>query len=121
MSEHDAAAELAEDRATRDAARAMMLTRYGALREELSPDQIKERVSDWLIGDARRAASEVKAVVRENPAVVAGTVAMVAGWLLRRPLGTLGSMAWRTIRSAGAEPRSARRRLRDWISKEIPR
>ncbi len=109
--------ELAHDRATRDAARAVFDTRLVRVRNALAERGIGSRVLDEGRDRAKGTAEEAVAVARENRLIVAGTVLALIAWLVRRPVGRWTS---RTVsRATGREPRSRWGRLRDWTGKRI--
>lgn len=107
---------LAEDRALRNAARAVFNTRLERVRAALEDHPIGERVAGEAVGRAREAAGETVEVARENGWVIAGTFLALAAWVLRGPL-------WRWICSWFAaddddllEPAALKRRWQAWKS-----
>jgi hypothetical protein len=78
---------LALHRAERDAARAGLLARIERLRGDLKPDAIAGRVIDDLTYKARDVAGQAMEIATDNRGIVVGTVAALAMWAARRPLG----------------------------------
>lgn len=109
--------QLADDRTTRDAARAVLDTRLTRVRGALAERSIGQRVTAEALDRAKNGADETIAVVRDNRLVVVGTALTVLAWLARRPLGRLAGKL--VGRASGGEPSSIRGRLRAWTEKRI--
>jgi hypothetical protein len=78
---------LALHRAQRDATRAGLLARVERLRGDLKPDAIAGRVIDDLTYKARGVAQQAIEIASDNRGIVVGTVAALAMWAARKPLG----------------------------------
>jgi hypothetical protein len=78
---------LALHRAERDATRAGLLTRVDRLRADLKPDAIAGRVIDDLTYKARGVAGQAMEIASDNRGIMVGTVAALAMWAARKPLG----------------------------------
>lgn len=109
--------QLLEDRANRDAARAVFDARLQRVRGALEERPIVSRVGDEALGRARTAATAASDIVRDERWIFALTGVAVAGWLLRRPLLRWGKAAWR--RASTMEPPSLPRRLLEWIEQKV--
>ncbi|MES2493299.1 MAG: hypothetical protein V4579_08485 [Pseudomonadota bacterium] len=109
--------ELAHDRVTRDAARAVFNARLTRVRNALAQRGIGSRVLEEGRDRAKGTAEEAVAVARENRLIVAGTGLALLAWLVRRPVGRLTARA--ANRLTGREPRSRWVRLREWTGKRI--
>ena len=108
---------LAEDRAVRDAARAVFDARLARVRAALAERSIGQRVTHEVLTRAREAAGESMAVARDNRWIVVAVVAALVAWFARRPLIRSGSALVR--RFTRGEPASRWRRLRSWTAKRI--
>lgn len=109
--------QLAEDRALRDAARAVFDRRLERVRGAVAERSIGQRVTSEAVDRARNGAAEALAVARAAPLVVGGTALALVVWLARRPLGRWAGKLVR--RANGGEPASIRGRLRAWTEKRI--
>lgn len=78
--------QVAEDRALRDAARAVFEARRIQVEDALADRPVGTRVADEALDRARNLADDAGAIARENAAVVAGTGVLLAGWVFRKPL-----------------------------------
>lgn len=105
--------QLAEDRAVRDAARAVFDARLGEVRRALGERSIPERATDEAKSRARAVAEEGAAIAEESKWVLVATALAILAWLLRRPL--LNSARRAGDRLFRQEPASPWARLRDWI------
>ena len=103
----------AEDRAVRDAARAVFDARLDAVRRALGERSIPERATDEAKSRALAVAEESMAIAEESKWVIVATVLAIFAWLLRRPL--LNSARRAGNRLFDTEPASPWARLRDWI------
>ena len=93
---------LAAHRAQRDAARAGLLARVERLRADLKPDAIAGRVMDDLTYKARGVAGQAMEIASDNRGIMVGTVAALAMWAARRPLGRgVNSLVQRAIQWRG--------------------
>lgn len=111
--------QLREDRLIRDAARAVFDARLARLRQGVADKGIGARVADEALGRARATADQTLAVAKDNRLIVAATLAALAAWFLRKPLGRwLARIAdgprFNGLRDLAGEPASHLRRLRDW-------
>jgi hypothetical protein len=77
---------LAETRSRRDAAWARIRGNVTALRTGFAEKPISTRMRERAVDKALDTVDEVKAMARGNIPVIAGTGALLAAWLLRRPL-----------------------------------
>lgn len=80
------ARQVEQSRAERDAARELFDTQLALIREELAERGIGGRIADKVGHDTREAIDEAIAVADANRGVIAGTIAALAVWLLRRPI-----------------------------------
>ncbi len=110
---------LAADRATRDAARAVFDERLARVRTALAKRGVGQRLTHEVTTRAREAAGESVAVARDNRWVVAAVVAALLAWFARRPLLRWGSAL--ADRLWPGEPASRWQRLRNWTAKRITR
>ncbi len=104
--------QLAEDRITRDAARAVFNARWTRLRGALANRGVGQRVAEDALEQVKLGANTAVSVAR-----VLGTALALLTWLARGPL-----LRWATKlvkRSKHGEPCSVRGRLRAWTSKRI--
>lgn len=109
--------QLADDRATRDAARAVFEARLGRVRRMLDERSVPQRLGDEAITRAVSAAEESIAVAQESKWVVAGTALAILAWLLRRPLvNSARGLADRRHRPQQAKPWQ---HLPGWIRSKV--
>lgn len=110
MSDDDS--NLGEALAARNAARAALTQRLEAVRGGLADQGIGSRVRHDAAVRVQEVAEETVAVVRESRWIVAATLAVLLGWLLRNPIGS----AFRRVanRVGPGEPRVSWQRFRDW-------
>lgn len=80
-------ASLAEYRALRDAAWALVQADVDTLKAELAAHGIGERIKDKAAEEAQDAWDTAREVAGEHKGVVAGTLLALAAWLLRGPIG----------------------------------
>ena len=80
-------ARLAEYRALRDEAWAVVRADAEELRADLSAHGIGERIKDRAAEEAQDAWYTARDVASEHKGVVAGTVLALVAWLLRGPIG----------------------------------
>lgn len=73
-------------RAARDAARLAFDDRVAALKGDLAERGIGTRIADDLVEKANQGLAEAIEIADSNRGVIAGTIAALALWLLRRPL-----------------------------------
>lgn len=81
-------AAFAEARQRRTEAWARVNEDVSALRAGLSERPIATRLKDHAADRALNAVDTAKAIALANPMLIAGLVAALAGWMLRRPLGS---------------------------------
>lgn len=81
-----AATEVLAARAVRDAARTAFDSRVAALKDDLAERSIGTRIADDLLDKANQGLAEAIEIADSNRGVIAGTIAALALWLLRRPL-----------------------------------
>lgn len=77
---------LHEARARRDAAWARFTGQKDALRTGLAERPIPTRIKHAAMDRVIDTVDEAKAVAKDNVPVIAGTAALLAAWLFRRPL-----------------------------------
>ena len=82
----DPAKQLARARDARDAAKAAFDAKLAELRGDSEAQSIGERVKERLADDARAAFYQALDVASESKGIIAGTVAALALWFLRRPI-----------------------------------
>ena len=80
-------ARLAEFRALRDEAWAVVRADVDALRVDLSATGIGERIKDRAADEAEAAWDSARDVASEHKGVIAGTLLALTAWLLRGPIG----------------------------------
>lgn len=83
----EAERNLARQREARDKARAGFATRVEKLRGNLAPDALAARVIDDLTYKSRGIVGQALEIASDNRGVVVGTVAALAMWAARRPMG----------------------------------
>lgn len=83
---NSAATDVLAARAVRDAARTAFDSRVTALKEDLAERGIGTRIADDLLEKANQGLAEAIEIADSNRGVIAGTIAALALWLLRRPL-----------------------------------
>lgn len=110
--------QLAEDRATRDAARAVFEARMGQVRRALGERSVPQRLGDEAKTRAVTVAEEGMAVAQDSKWILAGTALAILAWLLRRPL--VRSAQRVADRLFHPEPAKPWARLRDWIMSKVP-
>ena len=84
---------LREAREARNAARTALDVRVAQIRQAMSARSIGQRIVAKAKEDASAAATEAADVARESKTIIAGTIALLAGWYLRAPI-----MGWLTAR-----------------------
>ncbi|MCC6827399.1 MAG: hypothetical protein IT550_04125 [Novosphingobium sp.] len=82
----DAGLDVLAARAARDAARLAFDNRVAALKGDLAERGIGTRIADDLVEKANQGLAEAIEIADSNRGVIAGTIAALALWLLRRPL-----------------------------------
>lgn len=95
---------LAEYRALRDAAWAVVQSDLDTLKSELSAQGIGERLKDKAAEEAQDAWDTACDVATEHKGVVAGTLLALAAWLLRGPIGDALSALFGSVDDEGPEP-----------------
>ena len=78
---------LAEYRALRDAAWAVVRDDLDVLQADLTAHGIGERIKDRAAEEAQDAWDQAKDIASEHKGVVAGTLLALVAWLLRGPIG----------------------------------
>lgn len=122
--------QLAEDRATREAARAVLTARLARVKGALEQRSIGTRIGTEALGRAKATAGQTLTVARENRWIVLATATALAGWFLRNPL-----MQWavpmsdevsdESMEEIGTEETDADesgnpwQRLRDWTVRKV--
>ena len=87
MSDPDLA-RLADYRALRDSAWAVVRADVDALQADLTATGIGERIKDRAAEEAQDAWDSAREVASDHKGVVAGTTLALVAWLLRGPIGT---------------------------------
>lgn len=77
---------LADDRATRNAARDNFYSGWRSVTGDLDKRGIGQRVSDRALQEVRELADKTLAVAGESKGIIAGTLAAILLWLLRGPI-----------------------------------
>lgn len=80
---NDLASRLAEDRAVRDAARAVHQTNLTQVKADLAARSIAGRIAAKARDDALDLADEVLVVAKDSKGIIAGAIAALALWFLR--------------------------------------
>lgn len=81
-----ASSELDADRAARNNARRRFDSRFGQAKQDMTPTAIGTRVTGNLKRQARDTFDDAVEIADENRTVVAGTLAALAIWFLRKPI-----------------------------------
>ena len=97
-------ARLAEYRALRDQAWAVVRSDIDALQADLTATGIGERIKDRAAEEAEAAWDSARDVASDHKGVVAGTLLVVAAWLLRGPIGDALSALFGSDEADDAEP-----------------
>ena len=84
-----ASRQLETDRAARNRARRKFESRLVRTRQDMTPGAIANRVTVQLERQAAETFDEIVEITAENRAVVAGTIAALAIWFLRKPISSL--------------------------------
>ena len=101
----EAERNLARQRAARDTARARFAARVESLRGDLAPEKLAARLVDDLTYKSRGIVGQALEIASDNRGVVVGTVAALAVWAGRRPMGCgLAKLAGRFARGKREEP-----------------
>ena len=74
------------DRATRNAARGVVDAGLSQVKTDLAARGVGGRIVDKASGEVRGVADQALAVARESKGIIAGTVAALGLWLLRKPI-----------------------------------
>jgi len=77
---------LSADRDVRDEARALLTERFNRLKTGLEERGLGQRMADEAAVRARAVATEAIEVANDSRGVVIGTLAVLAAWLLRKPI-----------------------------------
>jgi len=109
--------QFAEDRETREAARAVFEARMARVRKALDERSIPQRLTAEAKGRAVAVAEEGAEVAQKNTWVLVGTGLAILAWLLRRPL--INSAHQLYVRLFKPEPASSWERLRDWTKAKV--
>ena len=78
---------IAEFRALRDAAWAVVHADLAMLRNDLAARGIGERIKDKVGEEAHEVWDQARDVAGEHKGIVAGTILALVAWLLRAPIG----------------------------------
>lgn len=113
--------QMVQDRATRDAARAVFDTRLARVRAALAARSVPQRIKAEAVDRAVGGIDQAVAVAKDNRVIVAGTALALVGWFARRPLGRWGGKLATKLanRAATGEPGLVGKRLREWTAKRI--
>ena len=79
-------AEVTALRATRDTARAAFDARLAGVKQDLAARSVGGRIADKAADEALQAIELARDVAEQNKGVIAGTLAALVLWFLRRPL-----------------------------------
>lgn len=82
----DLPAEFVEDRALRDAARAVLMADIEHARDSLSGKRVAARVAGTIGDGAKDAIDVAKTHAHDNRGILAGLIALLALWFAREPL-----------------------------------
>ena len=74
------------DRDLRNAARGLFDARLAQVKADLAARSPTDRIADKAKGDAMAVAREAAAVARDSKGIIAGTIAALVLWFLRRPI-----------------------------------
>jgi hypothetical protein len=99
---------LIEARLLRDTARSIVRTDLDTLRLGLAERPLGLRVRDRAISRATDLAQSTLDLAMASKAVVGLTVAVLAGWLFRKRLGSIAQSGWTTIAGAVANWHASR-------------
>jgi len=80
------AADVLAQRALRDEARAAFDARLAGVKQDLEARSVGGRIADKAADEALQALDLARDVAAQNKGVIAGTVAALVLWFLRRPL-----------------------------------
>lgn len=80
-----AAQQFADDRTTRNAARATFDARLAQVKADLEARGVGGRIADKASGEVKAALSEGLAVAKESKGVIAGTIGALLLWFFRGP------------------------------------
>lgn len=83
----DAGIQLAAAKRAREAAHSAFETQLAQVRADLAARGIGGRVADRVSETAAKVADEAIVVADENKGVIAGTIAALVAWCLRKPIG----------------------------------
>ena len=103
MSDPDLA-RLAEYRALRDEAWAVVRDDLDALQGDLTAHGIGQRIKDRAAEEAQQAWDQARDIASEHKGVVAGTLLALIAWLLRGPIGDALSALFGNDDEDDAEP-----------------
>jgi hypothetical protein len=109
--------QFAEDRETRDAARAVFEARMDRVRTALGERSIPQRLTAEARERAVAVAEEGAEVAQENTWVLVSTGLAILAWVLRRPL--INSAHALYVRLFKPEPASSWERLRNWTKARV--
>lgn len=123
--------QLAEDKATREAARAVLTARLARVKGALDQRSIGARIGTEALGRAKATADQTMTIASENRWAVLATATALAGWFLRKPLMQWAAPISDNVSEAtgeeeiGAEETVAGKsgspwqRLRDWTVRKV--
>lgn len=80
------ARQVERDRAARDAARARFDGRYGSIKSDMEERGVAGRIIDETLATVKEGFDEAVAVAEERPAMVGGTLAILALWIFKGPI-----------------------------------
>lgn len=86
---NEAESKLAEDRASRAAARGLFDRRLTQVKTDLSARGVGGRIKDTAVQQGEEILAQGLEIARENRGVVAATGAALALWFFRKPLAAL--------------------------------
>lgn len=115
----EAERRLLEDRATRNAARAVFDGVLSQVKADLAARSIGGRIADQATGETKAALAEGLAVAKESKGIVAATVLALLAWFFRGPLldaieGLLGDdPPPAPVQEQAAKPRAKRRKPKE--------
>jgi hypothetical protein len=92
---------LAERKEVRAAAQAVLRHRWQRLSGDLKPAALRRKVVSDLKHKSLTVATEAIEIANDSRGVVAGTLAVLALWLARKPIAKLAGDSWRRVVPGG--------------------